>query len=87
MQPLVICHCGKCQVKCNKHNKRATCADCKKVRKLGTVIEKGQMRHICDECCKVHEEKIREEENKRIMEALRAPETAEEQDWGNPITP
>ena len=72
MQTQNMCHCGKCEVKCNKHNKRATCADCKKRRLLGTVIEKGVMRHICDPCCEAHEEKIRDEENRRIMEALRA---------------
>ncbi len=66
-----ICHCGKCKVKCNKHNQRATCADCKKRRMLGTVIEKGKMRHICDECCIAHEEKIRDTENKRVMDSLR----------------
>lgn len=71
MQQHTICHCGKCQVKCNKHNKRAKCADCKKVRMLGTVIEKGVMRHICNECCTKHEERIKDEEEKRVMEAIR----------------
>ena len=71
MQPQIICHCGKCNVKCNKHNKRAACADCKKRRMLGTVIENGKMRHICDACCVLHENNIRETENKRVMDALR----------------
>lgn len=70
-QPQIICHCGKCKVKCNKHNKRATCADCKKVRMLGTVIEKSVMRHICDECCRNHEKRITEEQDKRVWEELR----------------
>lgn len=77
MQPQIICHCGKCDVKCNKHNKRATCADCKRRRMLGTVIDKGKMRHICDECCAIFQKNIEEEENKRIMHALRGAETCD----------
>lgn len=38
---------------------------------LGTVIDKGKIRHICDECCAIFEKKLREEEDKRIMQALR----------------
>ena len=77
MQKQIVCHCGKCEVKCNKHNKRATCADCKKRRKLGTVIEKSVIRHICDDCCTVYEKKLVELENKRVMESLRSPENEE----------
>lgn len=78
MQKQIICHCGKCNVKCNKHNKRSLCSDCKKRRMLGTVIEKGVMRHICDECCRLFDTKLREEENRRIMECLRVKEPENE---------
>lgn len=74
MQTQTICHCGKCQVKCNKHGKRAKCADCGKRRMLGTVIEKGIIRHICDECCSNHEKKIHEEQNQMVMAELRKAE-------------
>ena len=84
--PQIICHCGKCDVKCNKHNKRAKCDDCKKRRMLGTVVEMGKMRHICNECCTKYEEKIREEENKRVFESLRKTKQ-EEEIWDNPLVP
>lgn len=71
MQSQLICHCGKCVVKCNKHNKRAKCSDCKKVRMLGTVIEKGEIRHICDACCIQHEKEIEEQQNVHIWKELR----------------
>ena len=71
MQQHTICHCGKCKIKCNKHNKRAKCENCKKVRMLGTVIEKGTMRHICNECCISYEKKIQEEAESQIMKDIR----------------
>lgn len=46
-----VCHCGKCKIKCNKHGQKARCADCGKIRVLGTVIEKGQIRYSCGKCC------------------------------------
>lgn len=52
MQTHIICHCRKCKVQCNKHNKRAKCSDCGKRRMLGTAITRGIIRHICNECCK-----------------------------------
>ena len=87
MQTHTICHCGKCQVKCNKHNKRAKCADCGKRRMLGTVVEKGWMRHICNDCCVAYEAKIREEEDRRVMEALRKEQKEEKEMWDNPLIP
>jgi hypothetical protein len=72
-QAYVICHCGNCQVKCNKHGKRAKCADCKKRRMLGTVVEKGVMRHVCDECCDAHQKKLNEERERHISAALIQP--------------
>ena len=86
-QPQVICHCGKCNVKCNKHNKRATCADCKKVRMLVTVIEKSKMRHICDECCKAHEKRINDEQDALVWAELRKTEQTEKEMWDNPLIP
>ena len=87
MQPQIICHCGKCDVKCNKHNKRAVCADCGKRRMLGTVIEKSRMRHICDACCKIYEDKIRSEQDALIMRELRKTnEINETVEWDpNPL--
>ena len=76
--PHVICHCGKCQVKCNKHGKRAKCADCGKVRMLGTIVKNGKMRHCCDECCQKANEEAERVQNEMLMKALRAPENVEE---------
>ena len=66
----IICHCGKCQVRCNKHGKRATCADCKKRRVLGTIVENGVMRHICNQCSDENERKISEEQEWYISGTL-----------------
>lgn len=64
MQQHVICHCGKCDIKCNKHGKKSKCDDCGKRRMLGTAITRGVMRHICDECCaKAIEQPVVEEKN------------------------
>ena len=67
----IICHCGKCDVKCNKHGKEAECADCGEVKLLGTAVENGKMRHICDECCEIAAQKAEEENNRRLSEAIR----------------
>lgn len=64
MQQHIICHCGKCEIKCNKHGKRAKCADCGRRRMLGTVIKKNTMRHVCDECCQKLIDHPMEEESK-----------------------
>lgn len=87
MQTHTICHCGKCQVKCNKHNKRAKCADCGKRRMLGTVIEKGEIRHICNECCALHEQKLKDEAERQIMADIRKTQKKEEEMWNNPLIP
>ena len=79
MQPQIICHCDKCKVTCNKHNKRAKCADCGKRRMLGTVIEKSVMRHTCDECCKTHEQRLSEEQDKLVWDELRKTIQTEEE--------
>lgn len=71
MQEHIICHCGKCNVKCNKHNKKAKCDKCKKVRMLGTAIIKGEMQHFCDKCCVELEKQLNQEEEKRVNEALK----------------
>jgi len=64
-----ICHCGKCKITCNKHGKRAKCADCGKIRLLGTIVQNGIMRHSCAECCdKINKE--REQEYERQLKSL-----------------
>jgi len=71
MQQHRICHCGKCVIKCNKHGKRATCADCGKRRMLGTIIEKGIMRHACKDCCIIIEERQRIDQEKEIAKSFK----------------
>lgn len=51
MSGVIICHCGKCKITCNKHGKRGKCNECGKRRMLGTAITKGVITHICEECC------------------------------------
>lgn len=82
-QTYTICHCGKCKVKCNKHGKRATCADCGAVRLLGTVVENGIMRHICKKCIDLIEERQRKEVDDQLREAFREIRGNENKSYNN----
>lgn len=63
MSEHIICHCGKCDVKCNKHGKKAKCADCGKRRMLGTIVKNGKMRHACNPCCEKAMQEIQDEKS------------------------
>ena len=63
----VLCHCGKCNVECNLHGKLAKCFDCREEKYLGTIISRGILRHVCEDCIKVHQDK-EEEESRRLQE-------------------
>ena len=45
------CHCGTCEVKCNLHGQSGMCTDCGNYEVLGTIIQSGKVRHICNACC------------------------------------
>jgi hypothetical protein len=70
MQKQTICHCGKCVVTCNKHGKRGNCSDCGKKRLLGTIVEMGIIRHICDECAEIASENQRKQEEEFLRQTL-----------------
>jgi hypothetical protein len=36
-------------------------------------VEKGVMRHVCDECCDAHQKKLNEERERHISAALIQP--------------
>jgi hypothetical protein len=75
-----VCHCGKCKIKCNKHGQRAKCAECGKVRMLGTESKLGVVRHICGKCCdKLMAIQI-EQNKKEISEALKELKKKEDED-------
>jgi len=80
MQIHTICHCGKCKIRCNKHGKRAKCADCGKIRLLGTVVKDGNMRHICNECCIKIEEQQKLEEKEHMMKIIEAENAVDNQE-------
>ena len=80
MQDLKVCHCGKCDIKCNKHGKKAKCSDCGKRRILGTAIEKGVMRHICNECCDKENKRVQIEQDEKIMKSLRLPDPSNQEE-------
>lgn len=61
-----ICHCGKCKITCNKHGKRAFCGNCGKRRLLGTFVDKGVVRHWCEECLKKAETVLQTQMNEQI---------------------
>lgn len=63
MSGYTICHCGKCDVKCNKHGKRAKCDECGKRRMMGTRVSGNKISHICEECCDKYIAKPIEETN------------------------
>ena len=66
-----LCHCGKCNVTCNKHGLIAVCDECGKRRRLGTEKKDGKYRHICNECCDKLIAAQDEEERNRISKKLR----------------
>lgn len=68
MQTHRICHCGKCKLKCNKHGKLAKCADCGKTKLLGTIVEKGIIRHVCTNCIDKLEKELNEKKASSIGE-------------------
>ena len=77
MDPIRICHCGKCKVTCCKHGLRATCAECGKRRILGTQIKDGKVRYICDQCCTLlmAEQKLKDErEELEFLKKIQSPE-------------
>lgn len=75
-----VCHCGKCKITCNKHGKRAKCAECGKVRMLGTESKLGVVRHICGKCCDKFMEIQIQQNKKDIAIALQELRKREDED-------
>ena len=70
MAKIRLCRCGKCKVVCYLHGKKAKCGNCGKLAKLGTEISKGGIRYICNDCCKLLQDKANKDEEARVNAAL-----------------